>query len=82
MGRLEKTVNLKCERCNRPTRHELRKTEKNPLGEYFCIECGKKKFLGFPEYVCHYHNQKRCLIEDMPSSRMNTTYCLGCPHFY
>lgn len=73
MGRMGKERNLKCETCNDWTNHIL---EGN---DYNCSKCDSKKFIGFPEYACHYENQRECIIDN---HGMNTTWCLGCPSFY
>jgi len=73
MGRLDKNRELNCETCKKRTPHTLKDND------YFCDVCGDNKFIGFPEYACHYENQRECIID---TGGMNTTWCLGCPSFY
>lgn len=64
---------LKCNECESMNNHTLNGED------YYCDVCNSKKFIGFPEYVCHSHNQHECIIEN---GRMNTLWCLDCPDFY
>jgi hypothetical protein len=43
-----------------------------------CKNCGHKKFIGFPKYVCH-GNQRRCIFEN---GAINPYSCWSCTHYY
>ena len=52
MGRMDPNRELKCETCNERTMHTL------VDNDYICDVCKSVKFVGFPEYACHYDNQR------------------------
>lgn len=69
-SRHKKNRKLFCKKCDKTTKHELRKED------YHCTVCNSKKFIGFPEYVCYSHHQSECDYGG------DTIICLDCPDFY